>query len=225
MREQVSTMENSIPKVCKSSKQAGRFKQRFIAQFGRPTGFWGKVAGTIMAHRPSNRERNYWTVALLDIQPGDRVLEIGFGPGLALERVSRMVVNGFVAGIDHSEVMLRQAQKRNAKAIREGRVDLRMASVAALPSYPKPFDKILAVNSVQFWPDPVENLKMFRQILKPGGRIALTFQPRNPGATEEDAQRAGREILANLSRAGFSQVSLKTLPLKPVSAVCVLGVH
>ena len=55
-----------------------------VGQFGHPRGTAGSVAGWVMAHRSSNRRRNNWVVSLLDVQPGERVLEIGFGPGLAV---------------------------------------------------------------------------------------------------------------------------------------------
>ncbi len=59
-------------------------RQRLVAQFRQPRGLPGQLAGLVMAMRPSNRARNRWTVELLDLQPGDRLLEIGFGPGLAI---------------------------------------------------------------------------------------------------------------------------------------------
>ena len=56
-----------------------------------------------MAHRPSNRQRNGWAVALLDVQPADRILEIGFSPGPAIAELARRVDDtGHVHGIDHS---------------------------------------------------------------------------------------------------------------------------
>jgi len=204
--------------------QAG-FMQRFRAQFGKPTGFWGKVAGWIMAHRPSNRTRNAWAVSLLNIQPSDRVLEIGFGPGWAIELMSRLATDGQVVGIDHSEVMLQQAEKRNAAAIEVGRVKLWLGSVGDLPGFDDPFDKILAVNSMQFWEHPVAQLGELRRHLKPGGRIALAFQPRWQGATEDDAHEAGRDMVDRLTAAGFKQVRLEIKPIKPISVVCVLGLN
>jgi trans-aconitate methyltransferase len=47
-------------------------------------------------------------------------LEIGVGPGLAVELASREVPEGFVADIDHSSAMIQQAKKRNAAAIARG---------------------------------------------------------------------------------------------------------
>lgn len=53
-----------------------------------------------------------------------------FWAGVAIALMSRVVISGSVVGIDHSEVMLQQAKKRNASAIEQGRVQLRLASVA-----------------------------------------------------------------------------------------------
>jgi SAM-dependent methyltransferase len=195
-----------------------------VAQFGRPTGFWGRGAGLLMAHRSSNRRRNAWAVALLDVRPDDRVLEIGFGPGLAILELSRIAPEGYVCGIDHSELMLRQARRRNADAIRRGVVDLRLASVDALPAFDAPFDKILAVNAMLFWTEPDRRLEELRHLLRRGGLIAVAHQPRGPGATDETSAAKGREIAAALARAGFSDVRVETLRLKP-AVVCALGVN
>src|SRR5437899_9533240 len=61
------------------SRLLGRLVAR---QLRRPRGLFGRVIGRGLARR--NKEANDWTVSLLDIQPTDRVLEIGFGPGLAV---------------------------------------------------------------------------------------------------------------------------------------------
>src|SRR5262245_63807321 len=113
------------------------------AQFVRPTGFSGRGVAWILASRSSNRRRNVWSVSLLDVQRHDRVLEIGFGPGLAVREISRLAVEGYVCGLDHSEEMLRQARSRNAAAIRTGRVDLRLGSADCLPVFAEPVDKVL----------------------------------------------------------------------------------
>jgi len=195
-----------------------------IAQFHRPHGVGGRAAGWVMAHRGSNRERNLWAAGLLDVQPEDRVLEIGFGPGIAIEAMARRATRGRVVGVDHSQVMVRQATRRNAAAVRAGRVDLRLGNAEDLPALDARFDKILAVNSLMFWRDPVARLKELRDLLRPGGRIAIAFQPRGPGSTDETAARAGEEIAGHFETAGFTEVRVETLALKPTAVVCVLGV-
>jgi ubiquinone/menaquinone biosynthesis C-methylase UbiE len=197
-----------------------------VTQFGHPRGIAGSVAGWVMAHRPSNRRRNSWVVSLLDVQPTDRVLEIGFGPGFAIAQLSRRVGgSGHVYGIDHSEVMLRQATRRNASAIAAGRVSLRKASVDQLPpSLGGPFDAILTVNSFGFWPAPAERLTELRRRLRPGGRIAIASQPRCPGATASTSHSAARRIEALLQDAGYTNSRIETLDLDP-PVVCVLAVN
>jgi ubiquinone/menaquinone biosynthesis C-methylase UbiE len=197
-----------------------------VGQFGHPQGTVGSVAGWVMAHRPSNRQRNSWVVSLLEVQPTDRVLEIGFGPGLAIAELSRRVGDsGHVYGIDHSEVMLRQATRRNASAIAAGRVSLSRASVDQLPpSLGGPFDAILTVNSLGFWPAPTQRLDELRRRLRPGGHIAIASQPRCPGATASTSHNAAREIEALLQDAGYTKTRTETLDLDP-PVVCILAVN
>lgn len=197
-----------------------------VRQFGQPRGVAGTVAGLVMAHRSSNRQRNYWVVSLLDVRPADRVLEVGFGPGLAIAELSRHIGDsGHVYGVDHSDVMLRQATRRNAAAIRAGRVTLVQASVGQLPpALAGPFDAILAVNSLKFWPEPTEQLKQLRQLLTPGGRIAIASQPRCPGATTSTSLNAANEVEEQLREAGFTPMKTETLDLDP-PVVCVLAVN
>jgi SAM-dependent methyltransferase len=193
-----------------------------IGQAHHPRGAAGRVTGWVFAHRPSNRQRNGWVVSLLGVQPASQVLEIGFGPGLAVAELARAGA-GHVYGIDHSDVMLRQASRRNAAAIRAGRVTLIRASVDQIPAaLDGPFDAILAVNSLAFWPAPAQRLAELRRRLAPGGRIAIASQPRCPGATAGTSGSAAREIEDLLTDAGFVHLRTEILPLSPPVA-CVLA--
>jgi SAM-dependent methyltransferase len=136
-------------------------KSTVFSQFKRPHGALGALAGWVIANRPSNKARNHWTIELLDIQPTDRVLEIGFGPGFAIVDAASRACSGLIVGIDHSEIMVRKAGKRNREGIRSGRVQLRLGGLEILPSLCGPFDKVLSANVVQFWPD---STWAFRQI-------------------------------------------------------------
>ena len=161
-----------------SAARKESFQAWLVRQFGHPSGFWDHVADWIMARRPSNRRWNSWTVDLLNLQPGQRVLEIGCGPGLALSRSAAHVGDqGFVVGIDGSDVMVAQAADRNATALAEGRLHLHVAGVKALPDLGESFDAVLAVNTIGFWPDPLTHLRELHELLVSGGRMAITVQP------------------------------------------------
>jgi SAM-dependent methyltransferase len=200
-----------------------RLLRQVVGQFMHPHGVGGHMAGWVMAHRSSNRERNRWVVSLLDVQPTDRVLEIGFGPGIAIEELSRLTTRGTVIGVDRSEVMVRSARRRNAAAVRAGRVDLRLGSVEALPEFGAPLDKVFAVNSMGFWPEPVARLKELRTLLRPGGVVAIASQPRCPGATSETSVLAAHDIDLALRAAGYPRTRTERLDLEP-PVVCVVAV-
>jgi ubiquinone/menaquinone biosynthesis C-methylase UbiE len=165
-------------------------------QFHKPTGLLGRLAGWIMANRPSNIERNRWTVGLLEVRESDHVLEIGFGPGLAIAQVARRAPHGHVVAIDHSALMIKRAGRRNRSAIDAGLVSLSLGGLERLPQLGEAFDTVFSVNVLQFLPERAEALRMIWSVLKPGGLVATTFQPRHRGATAEDAQAASCGVRA-----------------------------
>jgi SAM-dependent methyltransferase len=198
------------------------FRDRIVAQFMHPRGLPGHLVGWEMALRSSNRRRNAWAVSLLDVQPTDRVLEIGFGPGIAVRELARRATEGSVIGIDRSAVMRGQAARRNAASVRAGRVSLAVGSVEDLPTFDVPFDKILAVNNMGMWPEPALRLKELAGLLRGGALLAIVSQPRCQGATAETTDAAASEIVGLLEAAGLISIRVETLPLTPPVA-CVIG--
>lgn len=193
-----------------------------VSQFSAPSGLLGHVAGWVMANRPSNKQRNIWTVELLALTRDDRVLEIGCGPGLSLEACLRTVNSGQVVGVDRSEVMLEQAKSRNREAVREGRLKLLKGDIHDV-SPQGPFTKVFSVNVVQFFPDQVEVFSRCRTLMADKGVFAATYQPRNKNPTTADAMRMADRVSRNLLAAGFVEIRADLLPLQPAPAVCVLA--
>ena len=194
-------------------------RDQIVKQFSKPTGVFGALVGRSMAFK--NRERSEWVASLLDLKPSERVLEIGFGPGTDIARASRAAA--FVAGLDHSEAMLRQASQRNRDAIRDGRVELKLGVAGQLPYSDAQFDCVFAINSAQFWKDLPKPLAEIARVLKPGGRVLLAVQPRNKGATEETARQVGFGLSKALTAAGFEDVYCEFREMRPVSTAAVLG--
>ena len=196
---------------------------KLVRQFMQPRGPLGHLAGWIMANRPSNRERNLWTVDLLGLKPDSTVLEVGCGPGLAIERCLQIVTNGHVIGLDHSSVMIAQAAQRNNQAIDEGRLSLVLSTTNALDALNSKFDRVLAVNVALFFPDLQAVVDALSSKVSPGGILAITHMPRKPGASSEDTEIAGDRLAMCFSSAGLTNVTKDLLPLDPVPAVCVRG--
>ena len=142
-----------------------------MRMFGRPRGLLGRLGGVILAR--VNRRHAAWVVGLLDVRQQDSVLEIGIGPGVAIEMLAARARR--VAGIDPSPEMLRQATQRNATRISERRVELRQASADHLPFVDGSFNKVLAINSMQLWPDALAGLLEISRVIRHGGQLALAF--------------------------------------------------
>ena len=194
---------------------------QLISQFGEPRGATGHVVGWVMGHRRSNVERSRWAVSLLGLGPGDRLLEVGCGPGVAVAAAA--ATGAHVVGVDRSSVVIGQAGHRNRRAVRHGQVELHVAPVEQLPDLGAPFDAALAVNTIGFWSDPGAALTTIAGKLRSGGTLAVVSQPRIRGATADDTRAAGERFRELLERAGYDDVRSETLDDLDPPAVCVLA--
>ncbi|MFK7924156.1 MAG: trans-aconitate 2-methyltransferase [Bacteroidia bacterium] len=114
-------------------------------------------------------EKDYRT--LVDfLQPGMRVLDVGCGSG-AISRglAERVGPDGYVRGIDSSEHLIASGQKRNADV-----KNLSLSHEDLFAYQPKEkFDLIVSARVLQWLSNPVEALKKFKSLLKPGGTISI----------------------------------------------------
>jgi ubiquinone/menaquinone biosynthesis C-methylase UbiE len=185
--------------------------------YGHPRGLVGRLTARLM--RQGNAELNRWVVGLLDVAPDARVLEVGFGPGVALAALLARTPEGFVAGVDASALMVHQARTRQAAALAAGRLDVRQGDASALPYRAATFDRACGTHVIYFWADPVAAARELRRVLRPGGLLALGYQQRAhmPAiALRTTGQIAARlygpgEVEAVVRTAGFTAVRLETL--------------
>lgn len=194
-----------------------------ISQFARPRGFFGSIVGFNLAHRSSNVRRSRWTVDLLRLSPSDRVLEVGCGPGVALKACLERLKDGTAVGVDHSDVMIYQALRRNARSFQEKRLKLVAGTLEGLPAEEAPFDRIFSINVIQFMSDKQTFIDACVKRLAPSGVLATTFQPRGRKPTREAAHAMARTLTELMTNAGFADLHTEILEMSPVPAVCVLG--
>lgn len=180
----------------------------------------GLLAGELLAWQ--NREVNRWTLGLLALCPEDRVLEVGFGPGVGVRLAAARLRRGLVAGVDPSSMMLRRARWRNRQAVRRGRADLRRGTVEALPWRDGSFTHAYSVNTYFEWPDAAAGLAELARVLRPGGRLALTTQARW-AHDEAEVKAVTARALAQLAAAGFVSLEVARRPLRSRPALCMLG--
>jgi ubiquinone/menaquinone biosynthesis C-methylase UbiE len=195
-------------------------RERLAAPFARPQGMLGRLAARLML--ATNGPLGDWAMELLALQPAERVLEVGFGPGELVRRMIQRVPHLFVAGVDLSELMVAQAGARNAAAIARGQAVLGLGSAHELPYPDGSFDKAVTVNSIQFWPDITAGLRDVGRVLCPGGRLVIVLlDHRAPDVAAIDVVRA--RLVEAATTAGFTMVSADTRPARPRPAVAVVA--
>lgn len=196
---------------------------KIASQFARPRGLFGRFVGLILANRPSNLRRAQWTVEVLALSRGDRVLEIGCGPGVALKAcLTIMAESGDVVGVDHSDVMIKLARRRNSLAVQSKRLKLITGTIDDVPADEGPFDRIFSINVIQFITDKEAFVANCVKRLAPNGVLATTYQPRIKPSRE--AALAMATTLTELkAQAGLTRIRTEVLELKPVPAICVLA--
>jgi ubiquinone/menaquinone biosynthesis C-methylase UbiE len=188
-------------------------KKILAAQLRQPTGWFGKIVMGDLLNK-GNEKINKYAIELLDLQPTDRVLDIGFGGGMTIAEMLKTIETGKICGVDFSEVMVAQAQEKFQDAIESGKVSIEFADVRQLPFDDKSFDKICTVNTIYFWEDPEVGLREIARVLKSGGKLAIGIRSadkmKDLPFTQHNfklyAPEAVRDLLVDV---GFSGISIE----------------
>lgn len=150
-------------------------------------------------------DRVRWAMEALRVRPGEHLLEIGCGPGAAIEAVGqRLGSGGSIIGIDRSTTAIERARVRNAKMVAAGWAVVVAApftpaglSAAGLPTDGHPYDAIFAINVNLFWTGPAAGeMALVRALLRGNGRLLLCYHP-PAGRGPEIADRTARTLAAN----------------------------
>jgi len=123
----------------------------------------------IMYRTPDVAGQRSRVLAALALRPGERVLDVGVGPGLLAHDMALTVGStGRVAGIDASEAMTAMATRRCADL--EG-CDFRVADATKLPFEDGSFDAVVSTQVYEYVADLDLALAEVARVLRPGGRV------------------------------------------------------
>lgn len=155
----------------KSIRRVNRSKEEARASYNRLSRWYDAIAGsTEKKYRDRGLEK-------LSAQPGERILEIGFGTGHCLVSLAQAVGSaGGVIGLDISDGMLAIARERLRKAGLDDRVELRLGDAANLDFIEAgSLDGVFMSFTLELFDNPEipRVLGECHRILKPGGRIAV----------------------------------------------------
>lgn len=135
------------------------------------------------------------TFALLDIQPGQRVLDVGCGLGQDVLDMARLVVPaGHATGVDFSQTMIAEAQQRSRETGLP--VSFQQGDAQSLPFADNTFDRCRAERTFQHLPDPRRALAELVRVTKPGGRLLITEPDHEAMVLDSPYQDLTRRFLA-----------------------------
>jgi trans-aconitate methyltransferase len=151
-------------------------------------------------------ERIRLAVHQVDPRPGEQILEIGCGPGVAAVLVADRIDGGHLVAIDRSATALERATARNADRL--DRVSFVHTDLAGFEP-DRVFDKAFCVNVNVFWTRPADpELEVLTGCLRPGGQLFVCYE--SPGG--RPSERVVLRVTEALSRHGFT-VSVRSRPL------------
>jgi len=102
------------------------------------------------------------------VAPGQRILDVGCGPGALTEHLVSRVGVGSVSAVDPSESFVA------ALAERQPALDVRRAAAEELPFADESFDTVLAQLVVHFMTDPIAGLREMARVARPGAVVAAS---------------------------------------------------
>jgi ubiquinone/menaquinone biosynthesis C-methylase UbiE len=114
-------------------------------------------------------------VERLDLRPGDRVLEIGCGHGVAATLVCERLTSGSYTAVDRSPKMIAAAERRNAEHVAAGRAEFLVMALESLELGERRFDVIFAARVGLFQREPERARALAGRWLAPGGRLVAEY--------------------------------------------------
>jgi arsenite methyltransferase len=188
-----------------------RLRRLISDQLSRPSGLAGRVVAAGMNR--GNRDFNARAIEKLDVRPGTRVLDLGFGGGLTFRPL--LEKRATVVGVDRAEDMVAAAAERHREDVAAGRISVHAGDVLALPLEDAAVDRVLTVNTVYFWSDLAPALREVHRVLAPGGRVVIGIRDGSVMERVDPAVftlRPPAEIAGALQAAGFEAAGVDSAP-------------
>jgi ubiquinone/menaquinone biosynthesis C-methylase UbiE len=180
-------------------------------QFKKPSGLLGRFISNIMSK--GTKPAYITLITEMNIQPGEKLLEIGYGPGVGMREIFNRANPGIYYGIDFSELMFEKASRTNQKLIEAGKVQLMSGDFLTAEIHESDFDRVFCSNVVYFWKDLVVPFLKIRSLLKDGGKFHFFMESKEDldrqRFTDDDVfnKHSTEKAIADLKLAGFSQVT------------------
>lgn len=114
----------------------------------------------------------------MNIHPNEKILEIGCGTGVAVERIASILTKGTITAIDRSDTMIKKAVKRNLQGINDKKVNIHRCELLQMRTDLK-YDKLFCFNVNLFW--TIKSIKkeadILNSVITPKGLLYIFYGP------------------------------------------------
>lgn len=187
-------------------------KKLIASQFKKPGGLFGNFYSNLMA---KGNRRNYDELMNeLNIQPNDKILEIGYGPGIGIRLIIEKCNSCLIHGIDFSELMFRKASELNRQSILDKKVKLFLGDFLSFSIESNYYDKVFCLNVIYFWDKLHTPFQKIKSALNNNGIFCFymahkdyLIKTRFPDSIFN--KYSIEEVVSALYEAGFSKVEYK----------------
>ena len=173
-------------------------------------------------YRNPHKHNTDWIIHQLDLQPHQHLLEIGCGSGRLLAAMARHLNNSFLAGIEPSLSLYRQACRRNRLLIQRETLQLHLGQLHDLPYPASYFHTIYGSGSYYSWKNFIAECLRLSSLLRIGGRLVLLSQP-GYYRKEEDLHTEAARLQAAFLKAGLTDIHTEYRYLPSGASVAVKG--
>lgn len=149
----------------------------FVArQLRKPSGDFAQQIGEKM--NQVNEALYDLTLGVMQLEEGEKILEIGFGTGKFFGKLISKAKDLQVSGIDFSDKMVEMAKGNNLHAIDSSKLNIKLGRSDAIPFSDASFDKVFCNMVIYFWDQPGKHLKEVHRVLKPSGKFYTGLRTR-----------------------------------------------
>lgn len=169
--------------------------------------------GRVVSKMMDIRSKKFYEKLFINLNPqsGDKIFEIGYGPGLGINMLARHYKGCKIYGVDFSSLMYEIAAKRNKSSITDNIVKLYKGDLLTIDVGNDKYDKIFCVNVIYFWDDLYQVFDRIYSILNDNGLFCIFMEHEANLNKMQFAENFKKytidEVETVLKKTGFNQIN------------------
>lgn len=185
--------------------------KKFLENCKNPQGKFGKLV--LRAMNKGHAHLSEWALSVIEINNGQKILDVGCGGGGNIERMLKKFSSSVVDGVDYSATSVAQSGEKLRRF--GNRCRIVQGDACQLPVDDCIYDVVVTFESVYFWKDPQKGFFEIYRVLKTGGKVLAAVEMCNPAKGKFWTDRCegmtvytSEELKRFVEFAGFSEVEV-----------------